>query len=62
MFHHPNAGQNYDMKIANRSLENSAKFKYMRTKITNKNLIQEEIKRQWLSKDVPTKTNTHITI
>jgi hypothetical protein len=39
---HKNAGQNYDKKIANRSFENVAQFKYMRT-VTNQNLVLEEI-------------------
>jgi hypothetical protein len=41
-----NVGQNRDMKIANRSFENMSQFKYLRTIITNQNLIQEEIKRR----------------
>jgi hypothetical protein len=41
---HQNAGQNHDIKIANRSFENVAKFRYLGTTITNQNLIQEEIK------------------
>jgi hypothetical protein len=44
--HHQNAGQNHDMKIANRSSENVAQFKYLGMTITNQNLIQEEIKRR----------------
>jgi hypothetical protein len=39
--HHKNAGQNYDIKIANRCFEN-----VLGTTITNQNLIQEEIKRR----------------
>jgi hypothetical protein len=42
---HQNAGQNRDMKIANRSFENVEQFRYLGTTETNKNLIQEEIKR-----------------
>jgi hypothetical protein len=42
---HQNAGQNYDMKIANRSFENMAQFKYLGTTVTNQNLIQEETRR-----------------
>jgi hypothetical protein len=38
-----NAGQRYDIKIANRCFENVAKFRYLGTTITNQNLIQEEI-------------------
>jgi ribosomal protein S2 len=43
---HQNAEQSYDIKIANRCLENVAKFRYLGTTITNQNLIQEEIKRR----------------
>jgi hypothetical protein len=39
---HQNAGQNRDMKIANRSFENVSQFKYLGTTVTNQNLIQEE--------------------
>jgi hypothetical protein len=40
------ASQNRDIKIADREFENLAKFKYLRTTVTNQNLIQEEIKRR----------------
>jgi hypothetical protein len=40
-----NVGQYHDIKIANRSFENVTQFKYLRTTLTNQNLIQEEIKR-----------------
>jgi hypothetical protein len=43
---HHNAGQNRDIKIANRSFENVSQFKYLGTTVTNTNLIQEEIKRR----------------
>jgi hypothetical protein len=43
---HQNVGQNRDVKIANRSFENVSQFKYLGTTVTNKNLIQEEIKRR----------------
>jgi hypothetical protein len=43
---HQNAGQSHDMKIANRSFENVAQFRYLRMRVTNQNLIQEEIKRR----------------
>jgi hypothetical protein len=46
MSHHQNAGQNHDIKIANRSFENVAQFKHLATAVTNQNLIQEEIKRR----------------
>jgi sorting nexin-29 len=43
---HQNAGQNRDMKIANRRFENVSQLKYLGTTVTDKNLIQEEIKRR----------------
>jgi ribosomal protein S2 len=46
MSRHQNAGQNYDIKIANRCFENVAQFRYLGTTVTNQNLIQEEIKRR----------------
>jgi hypothetical protein len=42
---HQNAGQNWDIKIANRLYENVSEFKYLGTRVTNQNLIQEETKR-----------------
>jgi hypothetical protein len=44
--HHQNAGQIHGIKIANRSFENVAQFKYLGTAVANQNLIQEEIKRR----------------
>jgi hypothetical protein len=44
--HHRNAGKNQDVKIANRSFENVAQFKYLGTTVINHNFIQEEIKRR----------------
>jgi hypothetical protein len=41
---HQNAGKNQNMKTADRSFENVAKFKYLITTVTNQCLIQEEIK------------------
>jgi hypothetical protein len=42
--HHQNAGQNHDTKIANRSIENVAQFKYLGTTVINQKLIHKEIK------------------
>jgi hypothetical protein len=41
-----NAGKNDNIKRANRSSENVAQLKYFRTRVKNKNLNQEEIKRR----------------
>jgi hypothetical protein len=46
MSHCQNAGQNHDIMIANRSLENVAKFRYLGTAVTNQNLIQADITRR----------------
>jgi ribosomal protein S2 len=43
---HQNAGQSYNIEIANRCFDNVVKFRYVRTTITNQNPIQEEIKRR----------------
>jgi hypothetical protein len=40
---HQNIGQNWEMKIANRSFENVSQLKYLGTTVTNQNMIQEEI-------------------
>jgi hypothetical protein len=42
--HHQNAGQNHDVKIANSCFENVAQFRYLGMTVTNRHLIQEEIK------------------
>jgi hypothetical protein len=42
--HHWCAGQAWDIKIANRSLENMSELKNVGMTVTNQNLIQEEIK------------------
>jgi hypothetical protein len=44
MSRHPNSGQNQKIRIANESFENVAKFKYLRTTLTNQNEIYDEIK------------------
>jgi hypothetical protein len=41
---HKNAGQNRNIKIADKFFENVAQFKYLATTVTNQNLIREEIK------------------
>jgi hypothetical protein len=43
---HQKAGQNRDIKIANRCFENVAQFRYLSTTITSQNLIEEESKRR----------------
>jgi hypothetical protein len=44
MSHHPNSGQNQNIRIANESFENVAKFKNLGTMLTNQNDIHDEIK------------------
>jgi len=39
-----NAGQSYSMKTDNSSIERMEEFKYLGTRLTNQNSIQEEIK------------------
>jgi hypothetical protein len=41
---HQNAGQNHEIKVADKFFENVAQFKYLGTTIRNENLIQEEIR------------------
>jgi hypothetical protein len=41
---HQNAGQNPNIKVANRSFENMAQFKYLGMTVTNQNLLHEENK------------------
>jgi hypothetical protein len=43
---HQNAGKNHDIKIGNRCFENVSQFKYFGTTTTDRNLIQEGIKRR----------------
>jgi hypothetical protein len=44
MHHHPNSGQNQNIRIANESFENVAKFKYLGMTLTYQNDIHDEIK------------------
>jgi hypothetical protein len=41
---HPNSGQNQNIRIANESFENVAKFKSLGTTLINQNDIRDEIK------------------
>jgi hypothetical protein len=43
---HQDAGQNHDIKIANRCFENVAQFRYLGMTISNQNLIPEAIKKR----------------
>jgi hypothetical protein len=49
-----NTGQNHDIKIA---FENMAQFKYLGMTVTNKNLIEEDIKRKLNFGDMPSIQN-----
>jgi hypothetical protein len=40
----PKIGQKHSIKIVNRSFEDVAKFKYLRTTLTDQNCMHEEIK------------------
>jgi hypothetical protein len=44
MSFHQDSGQNQNIRIANESFENVAKFKYLGTTLTNQNDIRDEIK------------------
>jgi hypothetical protein len=44
--HHQNAGQNHDIKVANRSFEIVVYLNYLGKTLTTQNLTQEEIKRR----------------
>jgi hypothetical protein len=44
MSHHPNSGQNQNIRIASESFEKVAKFKYLGMTLTNQNDTHDEIK------------------
>jgi hypothetical protein len=44
MSRHPNSGQNQNIRIANESFENVARFRYLGTTLTNQNDMHDEIK------------------
>jgi hypothetical protein len=44
MSRYQNSGQNQNVRIENESFENVAKFRYLRTTLTNQNDIHDEIK------------------
>jgi hypothetical protein len=45
MSHHPHSGQNQNIRIANESFKNVAKFRYLGMTLTDQNGIYDEIKR-----------------
>jgi hypothetical protein len=40
IYYHQNAGQNHNIKTANKSFENLEQFKYFGVTVTNENMIQ----------------------
>jgi hypothetical protein len=44
MSHHQTTGRNHYTKVANKSFENVAKFRYLGMTVTNQNSIHDEIK------------------
>jgi hypothetical protein len=49
MSHDQNSGRNQNIRIANESFENVAKFKYLGTTLTNQNDVHVEIKNRLIS-------------
>jgi hypothetical protein len=49
MSRHPNSGQNQNIRIADESFENVAKFIYLGTTLTSQNDIHDEIKNRLYS-------------
>jgi len=52
MSRHQTAGENYNIKIDNKSFERVEMFKYLETTLMNQNSIQEEIKSRLKSGNV----------
>jgi hypothetical protein len=50
MSRHQNAGENRNINIANTSFENAARLKHLRTTVTNRKYIHEEIKSRLMSR------------
>jgi hypothetical protein len=49
MSRHRNSGQNQNIRIANESFQNVAKYEYLGTTLTNQNDIHDEIKSRFNS-------------
>jgi len=49
MSHYPNSGQNENIRIANEWFENTTKYQYLWTTLTNQNDFHEEMKSRLIS-------------